>query len=1024
MTDGLLVNSIYPIDYLSLPGVDEIQYPDKFWWSSKQRFSSVFPGGDGSVFTPKDQGGEATAEVLEVDLGRIREINYINFDVLRVPVDIKIEYDIISTPDRDAIWVEVLPKADDSLSFDDIIFFDPNNRAGWFNADYHFTTPRGNMVHTRYLRITFIRREDKWPTSTSQPFKWPVFVKHLRVGRYIANYLDTVGPLLTQDTPASLQEYNIPLDPLEALATREIRQQFKIPEQAVRGDTWPTILGFGILVNVESLTPLEEENDDPTANAFVSTIQLEWSLWDVSVDNAPSKIMGGVHSGEYDVGVSWINWYVEEAFALQTNPFSKYEFRVRSLNSDTISKTFLTDRYLSAIALPGTLDFTLNDPTVTTTSDLELSMKAGEWMSTPATTTALQVDSFTNPTELELASPFPSASVSGATASQIFLITQWNGSNYTENAALNLVMRVWADVADEGRDVLGNSYRYGVRKEKAQYVVDGTKAGWMSDPKPSKDAVEALYFDVRERNEDTGELGLRLIDAIRIAPRTPGVKMNVYYTRENLNGDKPTTTAEWDYLLWAPASQYSFKLRQNQIINLPAPIRASFVKLEFTDLNPLPWRVPNFPPLPPKLYRRFPTWVEEQFTNSQLRNVVEDWWLRKATPVQTQILNDIRDPVMEFEYKEREFFSALALGEVAQDQIINQKLVSAEERSVLDPTTGSKIYLHFADKFKSSLLISVDQDTILGRAVINRYDPYLYQDQVEDIAGGLPVDSIPTVSSINDRISESYSHVAQIPMRFNRTCRHVYREETGEFNKKAFFVGIDEVEFLRDNYTVKFNATVINDVLHDDQLLEYNSWQREETSTIPEGMTLYVSYYNDEFYEDEAITLSGYLPTKLAGEGGPLSNVRVYALPQNQGAQYFENDDWVVSHSRNENGVITHYIARSPFTERLAAPTQPLVFVDAYTVIGRAFIPTEPTYDEAVVVGTSVIEGTEGPYVPSYGTGVYGGGTYEDMRTTYTETDDHVAVGVISGTENIQSDDEADIIGVAVITADEEFEDN
>src|SRR5574337_957507 len=101
---------------------------------------------------------------------------------------------------------------------------------------------------------------------------------------------------------------------------------------------------------------------------------------------------------------------------------------------------------------------------------------------------------------------------------------------------------------------------------------------------------------------------LKLIDGMRIAPRTPGVYMNVYYSQENLQGARPTTRDSWDYMLWTPVSQQSFVLRKNQLIQFPTPIRAAFMKLEFTNLNPLPWRVPIYPPLPPKLFYRFPTW--------------------------------------------------------------------------------------------------------------------------------------------------------------------------------------------------------------------------------------------------------------------------------------------------------------------------------------------------------------------------------------------------------------------------------
>ena len=38
-----LVNGLYPLDYFSLSGTDDINYPDKTWWSSQQRYASEDP---------------------------------------------------------------------------------------------------------------------------------------------------------------------------------------------------------------------------------------------------------------------------------------------------------------------------------------------------------------------------------------------------------------------------------------------------------------------------------------------------------------------------------------------------------------------------------------------------------------------------------------------------------------------------------------------------------------------------------------------------------------------------------------------------------------------------------------------------------------------------------------------------------------------------------------------------------------------------------------------------------------------
>jgi len=1022
LTANLLVNAVYPIEYFTLPGVDEVQYPDKFWWASKQRFAALFPGSDGSVYTPPDQGGQYTKEVLEIDLGRIREVNYVNMDVLRVPVDVTIEYDAISAPDRTSLWTPVAPV--EGQPFDDRVFFDAGNRAAWLNADYVFATKRGNMVHTRYLRFTFTRRTDAWPVATSSQFKWAVMVKHMRIGRFISSAKDTVGPLLAQDTPADLEAYVVPST--DNALTREVKQQFRVPASAARGgDVWPNILGFGLLAQVEPV--LTEGTEMPTE----SDVSLSWSLWDVSDGLAPNRLLTGIHEGSYDVGLNWINWYLEDQDAIPTNPDTLYEFRVLSLNDTTVNQVSLTQQFLSSTPLPGTLAFVSGDATVAATAPQDLVLTEGAWVQTPATGVALQVDSMTSDVEFELTTGFPSASAPTATASRVYPVSKYDPvvGDYVQDGSRNLVMRVWADVADEGRDFLGNSYRYGVRREKAQYVVDGNKAGWMSDPVPSPDGVESLYFDLREWSTDDNEYLLRLIDGVLISARTPGVKMNAYYSRENVQGDKPVLPDEWDHLLWTPVAQTSWTLRSNEHIEFPQPVRCAYVKLEFTSLNPLPWRVPTFPPLPPKVYRRFPTWVEDQFTNSQLRNVVEDWWLRSKTPVQTQVLDDLTDPVLEFEYKEREFFSALALGEVKESQLINTNLVNTDERSVFDPVTGSKIFLSYSDKYKSTLLASVDQDSVLGRMVVQRFDPFA-SGTTERQVNPVPLDAIPTVSSTNNRVSEAYSHLVGVPMRFNRTCRHVYREDAAEFNRKAYFVGIDEVQFIRNRYTVKHDDDIIKDVLADDVLLEDNTWERETGTQIEDGQTVYVTYQNDTQYTDEAVTLTGTLPVKLEGQGGTLANVLVYSSPSKLGVQYWQNDDWVVDHKRDEDGVLTHWISRSVYTQRMGVPEQPTVYADAAVVVGRAAIPAPPTEDSGVVVGAGTVLADEGPYAPSYGTGTYGGpgpapgGQYDNMASAYADAATSVGDGDASVTdEGIQHDDGATATGVAVLSGAEDFTD-
>lgn len=943
---GALVNSSYPLSYFSLAGVNPVEFPDKFWWSSKERFASV--DSTGYNYASAADGGVRTSEILEIDLGRVREINYINFDVIRAPIDITVEYDAISTPDREPIWHAVAPSGD--LPFEDGISFFANMRSGWQNVEFNFTNDRGSIVHARYLRISFTRRDEGWPTATAAPFPWPVFVKHLRVGRYIAELLDTVGPLLNQDTPNGPQQFTVPLA-TNGIETTEVRQQFVIPANSVRSGQTPNLLGFGVLLEDSGLTD---------ANQLVDTmISLGWSLYDVTNAATPIQLATGT-VGPYEIaGQDWVDFYLDESKIITGSTSKIYELRVKSLNAETCDIFYThSPNGLSATSLPGTLTFTNGSVTVNTSSDLTSVLQPGQYIiRTDIIDQPLLVNAVTS-TTLTLSATYPGASAT-ITATIVYPFSSWNGSAYAADATRNLICRVWSDIADEGEDVLGNAYRYIVRRQQAGFVTDSTKAGWMSRPVPTPEAVEALYFDVRGTDSKTKMATWTLIEAMEIAPRTPGVRMNVYYTQEGLNGNQPVKTEEWDNLLWTPVHA-TYTLRRDEIIRFPHPFKASFIKLEFTSLNPLPYRLPNYPPLPPVQYRRYPTWVETQFQNSQLKSAIEDWFLRNATPVEQKVLQDLADPVQEYVYAQSVFLAQLALGTITDQQTIASGLVDVADKALIDPTTGSKIYLQTPDQFGSPLVVTVDQNSVLGAIVTQNTDPTLLTQPVEAQNPTTPGTNIPVVSTTNDRVAQSYQSLAQTPMRFNKTARHIYTTEEAQFNKKAYFVGIDMVRFLRIDYGKAFDDQVMVETLYDDTLLIEDTFQRDTETTIPDGATVYVSYEVGETqYFDEPAVLSGFQPYELLNGGSPVRNVVVFQFAGGQGIQYFQGMDYELGYGEDESGNLRSSIERSALTERLSVPIIPLVYQDAYTVVGHGNIP-ETTLDAATVVSVGHPTGADG----------------------------------------------------------------
>lgn len=1001
-----LVNGIYPLDYFTLSGVKQVAQPNAFWWSSAERYASIDEFGNHQSAA---NGGTATSETLEIDLGRIREVNYINFDILRAPIDIAIEFDALSTPDRTPIWKPTQQKGE--LPYEDATNFSPDNRNAWHNVEFNLTDQNGNMVHTRYLRLTFERRDEAWPTSSALPFPWAIFVQNLRVGRYVSELLDTVGPLLSQDTPSTLNEVMLPIFGQDS--THEARQRFIVPIAQVRVGKTPNLLGFGVLVKPSNITQTPDLsgviNTPQTGSgqaALDTEILLGWSLYDVT-DPAkqPSLLVAGTMGPVEVTEEGWVDVYLDDHQIIPGDTSKVYEFRVSSLNQlscNTVLTT--TPNLLSTTPLDGTLTFTSGLATVATTKDLTSVLKSGDYfIRTDIPDQPLLVSAVAS-NQITLSTAYVGGSGSSS-GSIIYPFYSWDGATYVQDASQNLAMRVWSDIADDGQDVLGNAYRHVVRTSPAENVIIGKDAaGWMSDPFPTPEAVEALYFDVRHTDPDTSRLTLTLIEALQIAPRTPGVKMNVYWTAENVHGDRPVLTEEWDNLYWTPVTQ-TYTLRRNEIITLPQPFAASFVKLEFSGLQPLPYNLPDYPRLPPVQFRTFPTWVNATFQSAKVQQTIQDWFLRNATPVQQQVLKSFSDPVREFQYQQQTFLAQLALGTLTDQQTINSGLVDLADKALVDPTTASKIYVSTSDQYGSSLTVSVDQSSVLGKVVAANYDLNRLTTPTENQNPRSSLGTtVPIVSTINDRISQSFQSLAQTPMRFYKPSRHIYTTEQAEFNKKAYFVGIDKIRFLRIDYTSLFDDALIQDILYDDVMLESNTWTREAGTAIPEDPIVYVSYeVGDTSIVDEPVELSGANAVQLATTGAPARNIFVFAGPNYTGVQYFQNYDYEIGYGRDSFGNLVTYMERSLYGLRMVVPLQPLIYNDAFTVIAQAIIPSEPFQDTAVVTATAVISGFDGQDFPTYGSGTYGGtattGEYGDLRK---ETDDAATVvgtAVISGSD-------------------------
>lgn len=126
------------------------------------------------------------------------------------------------------------------------------------------------------------------------------------------------------------------------------------------------------------------------------------------------------------------------------------------------------------------------------------------------------------------------------------------------------------------RDLLGSSVSYAKRENAARNLLSG--GVWRSAPQPLPYAVVNFYIDVRSLSNTP-----TVVDRIFVDPVTSGCSVNLYYTDQQVdfNVEDP-----FDFVVWTPVAR-DFALRRGFMRF--APTRATFFKMEFTDLAPEPY---------------------------------------------------------------------------------------------------------------------------------------------------------------------------------------------------------------------------------------------------------------------------------------------------------------------------------------------------------------------------------------------------------------------------------------------------
>jgi hypothetical protein len=159
--DMIVVNNHYPIGYFADTDTSAfIQQPQENFWASVEEYAPA-------------------SETLVFDFGRVRPINFIDFEICHKPVDFIIEYDDAG------VWKTVEPR--EGLPVSMSVDYHPSLANPWHYFEITF-----DLLQTQKIRLTMTRRERRFPLETSELFPWSIELRSARLMYVIGRASDFI----------------------------------------------------------------------------------------------------------------------------------------------------------------------------------------------------------------------------------------------------------------------------------------------------------------------------------------------------------------------------------------------------------------------------------------------------------------------------------------------------------------------------------------------------------------------------------------------------------------------------------------------------------------------------------------------------------------------------------------------------------------------------------------------------------------------------------------------------------------
>lgn len=324
---------------------------------------------------------------------------------------------------------------------------------------------------------------------------------------------------------------------------------------------------------------------------------------------------------------------------------------------------------------------------------------------------------------------------------------------------------------------------------------------WQSSPQPSKFAVVNNFFDVRNFAKNP-----TVVDGLYLDPITPNVGFNVYYTNEI---EKYSNPEEWAKKLWKRVPKTFIAVDAKEYI-FPNPITTSFIQIEYTNLQPKSYTPPDLQQ--PVVYKRLPIWVINYF--------LELAELPEFTGGRVSVVQDILSAAYNYYLEDlKQFPEEPSEIQEEQESIIKEYFRNGASKE-LHQEVLSSIPANLRP-YTTELAYFANTESLIGQKAILETATFENRPTESELR---PVPRNLSFVSNNERESLAFEQSMPI-MYFYLTCRHEYKEEAAKFEQnRAYFASINEVAFLRNNYTNRYDGSLYIENGGDRQNVEVNDF--------------------------------------------------------------------------------------------------------------------------------------------------------------------------------------------------------